>query len=883
VILVFAACACVCAAEEKPPVSQVIVVFKTHFDIGYTDLATNVVQRYRTTMIDQALKVVDQNRDLPPEQQFVWTIPGWPMKKILEDWPGQTPERRERVRKAFKDGRFVVHALPFSTHTELLELEDLVVGLSFSTEISQSNQQPLPRDAKMTDVPSHSWVMPTLLKHAGVDFLHLGCNAASSSPQVPRLFWWQGPDGSRLLTMYTAESYGTGLVPPKDWPYRTWLALIHTGDNHGPPTPEEVKAVLEEARTKLPGVKVRIGRLSDFADALLAEKASIPIVRGDMADTWIYGPMSDPAGARLARNTRPMITAAETLGSEMRAWGLPDPPATAVLRDARENSLLYGEHTWGGAFWWIYGRYILKFGDEWEKDHEAGRFQRIESSWDEHTAYIEKAHSAVESLLAAETKQLARCVNTSGKRIVVFNPLPWARSDLVTVQVPSGAGIPVEARTGRPLPHHLEADGKLTFLAPNVPPCGYQTFTLQRPAQPEAREISTTGLNNAVENKYFRIRVDTSRGVLLSIFDKQSGRELVETNSDFGFGQYLYERFDSNQVQSFVQAYVKIDAEWGTNELGKPSMPPATAVPYRASRPHNFLVRYEHTDVTDSAIMTAPAGAGVPHPVTTRLIVYRDQPFVDLEVTLHGKPFEPWPEAGWICLPFRVEDPTFRLGRLGSIVDPARDITPGCNFHQFALNGGMTITDRTGRGIGLCALDSPLVSLGEPGCWKYSKSFTPRKPTVFVNLFNNQWSTNFRLWNSGTWTSRVRLWSVSGKGSSEKLVRPTEEARSPLAAGFAEGPAGQLPMRQAGLSVSDPGVKVTAFRAAADGRGLLLRLWEQAGRTGTLHVTLPAGVKATSAQPVDLRDRPCGPPIPIKGKSFKAKLTGFAPASFRIE
>ena len=111
----------------------------------------------------------------------------------------------------------------------------------------------LPRDAKMTDVPCHSWIMPTLLRNAGVDFLHLGCNAASSSPQVPRLFWWEGPDGSRLLTMYTAEGYGTGLVPPADWPYQTWLALIHTGDNHGPPTPEEVKSLLDEAAKKAPG------------------------------------------------------------------------------------------------------------------------------------------------------------------------------------------------------------------------------------------------------------------------------------------------------------------------------------------------------------------------------------------------------------------------------------------------------------------------------------------------------------------------------------------------------------------------------------------------------------------------------------------------------
>lgn len=52
--------------------------------------------------------------------------------------------------------------------------------------------------------------------------------------------------------MYLAEDYGTGLVPPPVWPHRTWLALIHTGDNHGPPRPDEVRQVLEQARAKLP-------------------------------------------------------------------------------------------------------------------------------------------------------------------------------------------------------------------------------------------------------------------------------------------------------------------------------------------------------------------------------------------------------------------------------------------------------------------------------------------------------------------------------------------------------------------------------------------------------------------------------------------------------
>ena len=264
------------AAEPAGQLDQVILVFKTHFDIGYTDMAKNVVERYRTTMIDQALEVCDRNRDLPPELQFAWTLPGWPMSQIMADWPGQTPARKQRIEQALKAGRFVVHGLPFTTHTELLEPEDLVRGLGFASGVSRAVDIALPRDAKMTDVPCHSWIMPTLLRHAGIEFLHLGCNAASRSPQVPLLFWWEGPDGSRLLTMYAAEGYGTGLMPPENWPYRTWLALIHTGDNHGPPKPEEVSQLLAEAKVKLPGIQVRIGRLSDFADAIVAENTRYP-------------------------------------------------------------------------------------------------------------------------------------------------------------------------------------------------------------------------------------------------------------------------------------------------------------------------------------------------------------------------------------------------------------------------------------------------------------------------------------------------------------------------------------------------------------------------------------------------------------------------------
>ena len=459
-------------AKSESKLERVILVFKTHFDIGYTDLASNVLKRYRTTMIDQALEVCDRNRDLPPSQQFVWTVPGWPMAQISADWPGQTAQRKERIEQALKEGRFVVHGLPFTTHTGLLEPEDLVRGLGFASQVSRSVSIALPRDAKMTDVPCHSWIMPTLLRHAGIEFLHLGCNAASRSPQVPLLFWWEGPDGSRLLTMYVAEGYGTGLLPPENWPHHTWLALIHTGDNQGPPQPDQVAKLIAELRDKCPGVQVQIGRLADFADSLLAEKPQLPVVRGDMPDTWIHGPMCDPQGAHLARTIRPEIAATQSLNTLLRLWGAPVADAASTISEAYEKSLLYGEHTWGGALYWVSsytGDKALCYGDEWRKLRAAGHFQRLESSWAEHTAYIEAARDLIEPALHTQLHALAHAVAAKGPRVAVFNPLPWKRDGLVSVRWRGSPPEALKTADGNTIVPVYGAAGVIQFVAPTYP------------------------------------------------------------------------------------------------------------------------------------------------------------------------------------------------------------------------------------------------------------------------------------------------------------------------------------------------------------------------------------------------------------------------------
>ena len=872
------------AHAANPRLKEIVVVFKTHFDIGFTDLATNVLTRYRTTFVDKAMKLIDDSQSLPLDRQFVWTMPGWPLEQML--WPGQTPERRAEILRALKGGRLALHALPFNTETESLDLEDLVRGMEFSTRLSRDNGLPLPRAAKMTDVPEHTWIMPTLLKHAGVNFFQIGCNGGSAVMHVPPLFWWEGPDGSRVLTSYS-QRYGTQLLPPDDWPYRTWLALIVAGDNHGPPSAVEVDKLLKQAAEELPGAKIKFGRLEDFYDAILPEGDKIPVVRGDMPDTWIHGFEALPIETKLAWDVRPLESAVGVLDTELRGVGLNPPALGASLDKAYENSLLYSEHTFG----FDSKKVGYRYGSEWEAARAAGQYAKFERSFDDKRDYIRSTAEIVTNAFNDRMKLLAQNVNQSGERFVVFNPLPWKRSGEVGVKTP---------------------EGDYNFSVRDVPACGYRTILINPTAETglsaivlaatnseyvsastlsraETQTIVDTARQNGgatFESKFFKLKLDVTHGCIASLTDLQSGRELVAQQGNEGMGQYLHERFAATNVDAFDRVYCRNFREgtWMTKDFGKPSMPGTDQLPYARMTLTNWTVSTGKDLSAQTIILRCDNAAPLAKAVSVRYRLYHFQPYIDIEWSVDSKTPNPIPEGGWICLPLAIQKPSFRLGRLGSIIDPAEDILDGGNRRLLCLNSGMTVTGPDGFGVGICPMDSPLVSLDEPGLWQFSRDFVPSHARVYVNLYNNQWDTNFPLWQEGSWISRVRLWVVRrGHDDGQNLITPSWEARAPLEAAYADGKGGNLPPTGSGLEVSRPGVLVTSFGADPYSDKLLLRLWEAAGKSGTLTVKLPAGLKARMANPVDLRGEPDGKPVKISNGSFQVNLPAFAPASFVLD
>ena len=815
-------------------VTDIVVVFKMHVDIGYTDWAEGVLQKYCNDMLETTLNSIDETNALSKSEQFVWTIPSWPLKYMLENC---TDERKIKLEKAIKDGRIVPHALPITFETEASDLENLVRGLTYTQEINEKYNLPPARGAKLTDVPSHSRVLPTVLKNAGIDFLHIGCNPGSTSPDVPILFWWQGPDGVRLLTFYWAEYYGSGILPPKNWPHKTWLAMIHTHENSGAPTPDEVAELLKTAKEKMPNVNIKIGRLSDFHDLLMKEEPNLPVVTGDMPDTWIHGYMSMPRETKISKFLQRETYHTEILNSQMIEWGMSNNSIGKYIDDAVENMILYDEHTFGAAMTHS-DQHKWTYNDEFKINKSLGNYDFIEGTWREKGNRIRNAEKIIVPLMKNQLKLLASSVNAEGKRIVVYNPLPWARSGRVNFF----AGVyqkkfkiygVKDSSTGKVIPVY-EDYNLISFDSDSVPSMGYKTYIpVLEPISTETN-LKIDETNRLLENKYFKLEIDEQRGTLSSLFDKQNKRELVDKKSNEGFGEYILEKPGQDKIDIYNKAYVKPGSEnWANDEMIRPSVPNQESAVYKG---RCEKIVYKKMNNAVRATVFGKLNNNVSQSYMLTYTLYENHPYVEINWGVDGKKPQSLPEAGWLSFPFNVDKPQYRLYRTGGIVDPQREFVDRSNSDFYFLNTSMTMFDGSGHGVALNCPASPGISIDSPGLFTFSKKKKLQTGKVFVNLYNTQWGTNFTEWIEGSFSSKMFIWSYNKYDSEASFITPSEETRSPLKGVFYDGPKGKSPLVTEGISLSRKGILITAFKNEADGK--LLRLWEQAGKSGLCIVLL---------------------------------------------
>lgn len=367
-------------------IKKVILVFKTHFDIGFTQLSREILDFYAGDMLDRVRETCDATRDMGA-LRYVWTMPAWPLKIMRER---SNDERAEFLDDLVKRGQLTWHALPYTSHYDFAGVEDAIWGLRYEKELSERYGMPLRCAAKMTDVPGHGRFLPELLADAGVRFLHLGCNEFAIPPQVPPIFWWEAPSGKRVLTMYNS-GYGTGMLPPENWPFATWMALMNTNDNCGPQTSEIVSAVYEQIHARYPEAEVVSGTLDDMWEALSAEDLTdIPVVRSDLADTWIHGAATYPREASVIRRLRGRLARVN------RALALSGDNLESVRQDiaeAYDAMALFTEHTWGlDVKRWLGA--IPSYDSFEDYRRTSPSCARMEESWKEQAGRAESAEAA---------------------------------------------------------------------------------------------------------------------------------------------------------------------------------------------------------------------------------------------------------------------------------------------------------------------------------------------------------------------------------------------------------------------------------------------------------------------------------------------------------
>ena len=352
---------------------KVIVVSKTHLDLGFTDLAENIRKKYLDEFIPEAIDTAETvNTDRP---NFVWTTGSWLLKEELKHGKD---ENREKLISALKKGYIAPHALPFTMHTELLDGDTVRYGLSLVDEIDNIRGRKT-ISAKMTDVPGHTKALIPYLAEKGIRLLHIGVNGASAMPDVPECFLWRYK-GSEVVVIYSGE-YGGAY---KNEYVDDVLYFDHTLDNHGSGKKSAVLKNIKSIKCKYPGYEVVAGTLDDYAEEIWAVRDKLPVVTQEIGDSWIHGSAADPYKSAALR----------TLISLKNRW-LSD---GSLKRNDEEyinladNILCIAEHTCGMDVKIALGEYKNYLKDDFiSARREKPSYQKIEKSWQEQRLYIEKA------------------------------------------------------------------------------------------------------------------------------------------------------------------------------------------------------------------------------------------------------------------------------------------------------------------------------------------------------------------------------------------------------------------------------------------------------------------------------------------------------------
>jgi alpha-mannosidase len=754
------------------------------------------------------------------------------------------PPLFEEIRQRVKEGRWeIVGGMWVEPDLNMPDGESLVRQLLLGKRYFQEKFGVDVRLGWNPDSFGYNWQLPQIYRKSGMDFFVTQKMMWNDTTKFPyKLFWWQAPDGSRVLT-YFPHDYANPINPlnmARDlaayapaMKYPDMLYLFGVGDHGGGPTREMLETA-QRWRNDAVYPKLELGAAQPWFDALAkqAPALDLPVWKSELYFQYHRGVFTSQAETKKGnRRSEELLLTTEKFSSLASLDGASYP--SADLRLAWKKVLFNQFHDIAA------GSGISALYKDAARDYaEVGRIGR------------EHLHDALSALAAR--------VNTqgTGAAVVVFNPLGWTRSGFVDAAVELAAaasGIEVRDAAGRAvLSERISSpEGprvRVRFLAENIPALGYSVFHVIAAPKPPAAATQSSGAAPAsstlksgpdfLENEFFRVRVNTRTGCITSLYDKQSQWESIAPG---GCG---------NGLQTFVDKPKAWDA-WNIDadfEKQMWKLDTADEVALAEKGPLRAVLRVKKHFQNSTFVQDITL-----YPRVRRVDVHMTADWHEKHILLKAAvPVAVQAETASYEIPF------------GAIARPTTRRTPEeqAQFEVPALRWA----DLSDAAHGLSLLnDSKYGYDGKDNVLRLSLLRSPEWPDPHAD--------------EGTHEFTYALVPHAGGWREAGTVRAGYELNTPLRAIAEAAHPGTLPAAHSFAGIEPANLLLTSLKQAEDGGDLILRFYEFAGQKTTAQVAVPAGI--AEVWDASLMEK-AAEKLPFDGKTATVTVNPYEIKSLRL-
>jgi hypothetical protein len=679
-------------------IKKVHVIYKTHLDVGFTDLAKNVVDKYINSFIPKAIELADKVNKNKEEKNFIWTVGSWLIDEYIRR---ASKEEKQKLVEAIVKGNIVWHGLPFTTHSELMDKDLFEFGISISKELDEKFLRNTIA-AKMTDVPGHTRGIIEPLCRNGIKYLHLGVNDVSHKPNVPDTFVWRDSKGNEIIVDY-CQGYGKTTIVPG---LSEVLVFAHSGDNLGPPTEEDIYAQLEKIQKKFPNAEVKASTLDDYARQLVKVRHSLPVITDEIGDTWIHGIATDPY--KVSCFLELLRLKNKWIKEKVLIKG------SNIYIEFLRNLLMIPEHTWGLDF----KKYLADYKN-WDKQNfiQARKLNTLSNN------YIPEKYSKFGEFAREEFAAQVKHMKWEDRSYSYFESSHAEQREYITAAIET-------------LPANLKEEAiKALEELELIPKCS---------------DYGEVLLNSECNIQDFIVTV------LLDGSIKIKGKGI---ENEVVLGKVNYELFGIETFKKWEKEYmVNIEQNnlWAVPDFFKLGIDDIGVqqknILYNCKVEKCYANDQELT-IEGSFGTLECSEYGCPRKVFIQYTFNEND--IDMGIYLYDKDASRLPEAVWVSHFTEnsgLQD--IKIKKLSEEINPLEVVEYGNrNYHcieEASFKAG-------NAHISITPLDSKLLSIGERRLYNFQQNYADLKGGLHFNLYNNLWGTNFKVWYEEDIISRFKI------------------------------------------------------------------------------------------------------------------------------